>query len=653
MDFDTNKFTLLTHDQVFGDDKLQIIKDIGPRCSATDFALLLGTYPSNTYYANFTNKPDLKNRACDWSTQSKDLYVDPMNMNNIFCVDAAGEKDRVFQSSRCMGLRPVLPYTSISELTTNSKLDPYASSISKVVEYGEYPQYAVDEKLAKELELEYSMNNLNVTDKKYRTDKEHVWDARTKGAFSPVDHEEYEYKGKKYVRIKSNCYPNGVVLSNGVKVKPGDYVWVEVSPIKWYVDEESKLLISRNCIVSGIRYCEDNYLGLTFEYSEMYKFLNEYFKYDIIPSRIMTLQEKSRREKRSNPYGFDFRLVSEEDIIKGAVESNVPVFLHGRSSEGKSARIKELDSDCEIIYMRNATPESLNGKSVYNQATGEMIDVKPSWLVKLEEKCEREPDKIHIVFFDELTNALPSIQGMAFNIVLDREVNGKWELPKNARIAAAGNDMNDSLAANQMAEPLFNRFAHVYINTKTEDWLKWAITPEEDYKRLDYKEEQPPLKIHPAIYAYICMNGDALRTEYNGETPNADPRKWEMASKVLYKTKNPQMLRALVGEDITREFVAFCNLQAISLEDVLNDNYSEVEIQELNTAERYSTTVGLSQAKEEDIEKVRKFVMKMGPEFGAIFDAIWTHGDERRLELIAEIKLGESEKENGGINNGR
>ena len=111
----------------------------------------------------------------------------------------------------------------------------------------------------------------------------------------------------------------------------------------------------------------------------------------------------------------------------------------------------------------------------------------------------------HIVFFDELTNALPSIQGMAFNIVLDREVNGKWSLPKNARIAAAGNDMNDSLAANQMAEPLFNRFAHVYIETTPETWLKWAITPEEDYKRLDYKEEKPPLKIHPAIYTYIAF----------------------------------------------------------------------------------------------------------------------------------------------------
>ena len=58
---------------------------------------------------------------------------------------------------------------------------------------------------------------------------------------------------------------------------------------------------------------------------------------------------------------------------------------------------------------------------MYNQATGEMIDVKPTWLQKLETKCENEKDKLHVVFFDEMTNALHSIQGMAFNIVLDRE----------------------------------------------------------------------------------------------------------------------------------------------------------------------------------------------------------------------------------------
>ena len=189
-----------------------------------------------------------------------------------------------------------------------------------------------------------------------------------------------------------------------------------------------------------------------------------------------------KKQIRKNAYNFEFDEVSEEDIIKGAVQSGVAVFLHGKSSDGKSARVKQLDPDCEIIYLRNATPESLNGKSVYNQSTGEMIDVKPTWLKKLESKCNNEQDKVHIVFFDEITNALPSIQGMAFNIVLDREVNGKWKLPENARIVAAGNDLNDSLAANTLAEPLFNRFAHVYINTTIENWLKWAVTPEQDYK---------------------------------------------------------------------------------------------------------------------------------------------------------------------------
>ena len=161
-------------------------------------------------------------------------------------------------------------------------------------------------------------------------------------------------------------------------------------------------------------------------------------------------------KKRENPYNLNFDKVSEEDIIRGAIESNIAVFLHGPSSEGKSARVKQIDPDCVIIYLRNASPESLNGKSVYNAETGEMIDIKPTWLKKLEAKCEKEPDKLHILFFDEITNALPSIQGIAFNIVLDKEVNGKWKLPCNARIVAAGNDMQDSLAANELAEPLFS-----------------------------------------------------------------------------------------------------------------------------------------------------------------------------------------------------
>ena len=310
------------------------------------------------------------------------------------------------------------------------------------------------------------------------------------------------------------------MLSNGVQYRDGDYVWVEVSPVKWLIDDKTGILISKKGLVSGIRFLNKstNYKG-DFSKTEMKEYLDRYMSKELF--QTAKTKETVNEEEIINPYKLKFEQVSEEEIIKGAIESGIAVFLHGPSSEGKSARVKQIDPDCVIIYLRNATPESLNGKSVYNQTTGEMIDVKPSWLKKLEEKCEKEPDKLHIVFFDEITNALPSIQGISFNIVLDREVNGIWKLPENARIVAAGNDIEDSLAANQLAEPLFNRFAHVYIKTTLEGWLKWASEK----------------NIHPAICSYIAYkNGETLRSKYDGKKPNADPRKWHQ--KCYIKEKN-------------------------------------------------------------------------------------------------------------------
>ena len=39
-----------------------------------------------------------------------------------------------------------------------------------------------------------------------------------------------------------------------------------------------------------------------------------------------------KKRKESNHYGLKFEEVSEEEIIRGAIESDIPVFLHGPSS---------------------------------------------------------------------------------------------------------------------------------------------------------------------------------------------------------------------------------------------------------------------------------------------------------------------------------
>ena len=617
--------TLLSEGQIWGNSsepQLEVIRKYGTQAAITDLCVLTGSV------------------GWVW-TRSDD------GNNDVCAVSEYGYWSHKYRYLRYGAVRPALQSSVIFSQISPNRVR--GDNGTEEVEYGEYPQNAADSRMQNILELEYNNRGMNKTGRSYTFDSVKYDDFDT--GFKPVTYEEYEYRGKKYIRIKANPSFGNIggmrfKLSNGVEYKDGDYVWVEVLPVKWLIDDETEILVSKKGLVSGIRFLDEetNYKG-DFGRTEMKEYLDRYMFRELTQpvtfTRVqnMTPEEKERfeeeqkqAERRRNPYDLKFGQVSEEEIIRGAIESGVAVFLHGPSSEGKSARVKQIDPTCEIIYLRNATPESLNGKSVYNAQTGEMMDVPPTWLKKLQEKCEKEPDRLHVVFFDEITNALPSIQGIAFNIVLDREVNGIWKLPENARIVAAGNDMKDSLAANQLAEPLFNRFAHVYIKTTTSGWLKWASEH----------------NIHPAIYSYIAYkNGETLRSKYDGEKPNADPRKWEMASKMLYATGSPEMLRALVGEDITREFVEFCKQQVITLDDVINGNYTDRDIQALNTAERYATTMGLTQVDDDNLEKVRGFVKGLGAEFEAIFDALWTHSDESRFERLAEAKLAEMPE--GGI----
>ena len=570
------EYGFLTDEQVFGGHQVDVIETLGAQCQATDYAIINGA-------------------SIDEEGMSKWFTATAAGYGDVVVVGEDGSRQVAYANAKgCV--RPVCKCAKTSDVSDQVTKD--ITGFYEVV-FGEYPQTAVDRTLARALAGELAAGRLRKTGKTYAS-----------------NFDEFEYKGRKYVRVRYlSDEPHK--LSSGKSHEAGDYIWVEVLPVKWLFDEKAGLLISKMVLDAGIRYCDDNYYDGNFQTTAIYRYLNTGFAKALVPSVLKELTEEEQAEneeeikqaeRRRNPYGLKFGTVTEEDIIRGAIESDVAVFIHGPSSEGKSARVKQIDPTCEIIYLRNATPDSLNGRSVYNQATGEMIDIPPTWYKKVKAKCEKEPDKFHVVFFDEINNALPSIQGMAFNIVLDREVNGLWKLPDNARVVAAGNDMADSLAANQIAAPFFNRFAHVYINTTTEKWLAWARDN----------------NIHPAIYSYIAYKkGETLRSKYDGEKPNADPRKWEMASKMLYATGRPEMLRSLIGEDITDEFVQFCNQPAITLENVLAGNYTESEIESLNTAERYATTMGMLQVEEDDVETVRAFMEKLGPEFKAIFDSMW------------------------------
>ena len=636
-----SNFTFLTQEQCFGSDKLEILKKRGTKAAITDFSVLLGGWVSSEHVENDSS---LEGRTGYYWTKSDDGDNDARVVND----DGTSPYNNVI--NRDGGARPALPFSSISSIPTNGESGKRARDGILEVEYGYYPQKAVSRNMQERLERAYRSGSISKTRNSYTTDSVAYDEYDT--SFQPQTHQEYEYNGKRYVRVKANSYYDGgdFTLSNGEQYRDGDDVWVEVLPVKWLVDEKSRMMITEKLIFAGVQFKKErNYHTRDFDRTDIKTFMDRYLSRDLVQSRGIAEQTRTSSKttkKNENPYNLDFSETSEADIIRGAIQSNVSIFLHGKPGCGKSDRVKQLDPDFIELNLSHLDPELLDGLA--GEKDGKAVHIKPPWLEELEAKCEEEADKIHILFLEELTNASPMMQSKAYGIALDKKVAGRWKLPENARVVAAGNELEDSLVANEMAEPLYDRFAHVNIETNAENWLEWAVTPESFYERLDYKKEaRLKQKIHPAIYAYISYKGDeVLRTPYNREhpEPHADPRRWKMASDMLYASNNPSTLRAIVGEDLTRDFIYFCQLPTITIEDVLKGNYTQEELEEMDLGRKLATVSGLVAVESKDMPKVREFTKKLGAEICKKFEVQWTHGDEERLEQLQEIIMKEQEE---------
>ncbi len=634
-------FTFLTEGEIFGSYQIDVIKKRGTRAAITDFSVLLGGFVYE--YAHVNGDTSLEGRTGFYWTTSD------TGDSSAIAVGYYGDLMSRFAYARYVGARPALPFSSIGSIPTNGESGKKARDGVLEVEYGYYPQQAVPRDMQERLEQAYRRSSISKTWNSYTTDSVACDDYYTE--FQPQTHQEYEYNGKRYVRIEANPFIKSrpFTLSNGEQYRNGDSVWVEVEPVKWLVDEREKMMITEKIIFAGVQFNNERNYTENFDRTDIKTFMDRYLSRDLVQSRGIGQQSQtiatSTTTRNENPYNLEFDEVGESDIIRGAIESNVSVFLHGKPGCGKSDRVKQLDPDFIELNLSHLDPELLDGLA--GEKDGKAVHIKPPWLEELEAKCQEESDKIHILFLEELTNASQMMQSKAYGIALDKKVAGRWKLPENARVVAAGNELEDSLVANEIAEPLYDRFAHVNIETTAESWLKWAVTPENTYERLDYKkDEESRQKIHPAIYSYISYRGEnALRTPYNRENPqpHADPRRWKMASDMLYASNNPTTLRAIVGEDLTRDFISFCMMPTITIQDVIKENYTEQDLK-MDLGRQLATVSGLVRVDDKNMPKVREFVKKLGAEMCQKFEVQWAGGDEERLEQLQELRLKEQEE---------
>lgn len=154
------------------------------------------------------------------------------------------------------------------------------------VYYGEYPQIATDMATQQHLEELYKANLLGTTDKKYTIVTND--DLDNSEEFTSQQYQEYVTDdGRKFIRT-SYCNPEDYCLSNNTTYQANSHelIWVEVKPIKWFIDEKTGLAISSTILLAGCPFKNSNkpYDG-SYEETDIANAFWEMSK-DIIPSKI-------------------------------------------------------------------------------------------------------------------------------------------------------------------------------------------------------------------------------------------------------------------------------------------------------------------------------------------------------------------------------
>lgn len=260
-----------------------------------------------------------------------------------------------------------------------------------------------------------------------------------------------------------------------------------------------------------------------------------------------------------------------------------PLFLWGPPGIGKSELIEGITRDLGgymvDLRLSQMDPTDIRGIPFYNKDKG-VMDWAPPIDLPDEELASQYP--VVVLFMDEMNSAAPSVQAAAYQLVLNRRI-GKYKLPDNVVMVAAGNREGDKGVTYRMPSPLANRFIHLEMRVDYDSWLQWATEN----------------RIHKDVIGYISF----AKQDLYGFDPKsisrsfATPRTWTFVSDLLDDGLGDSTLTDLVagtiGEGTAVKFMAHRKIASKlpNPEDVLNGKVKTLEIKEISAM--YSLTISM------------------------------------------------------------
>jgi hypothetical protein len=313
-----------------------------------------------------------------------------------------------------------------------------------------------------------------------------------------------------------------------------------------------------------------------------------------------------------------------------AFKSKRPIFLWGPPGIGKSEVVSEVTSELggHMIDLRMAQmePTDIRGIPFFNKDLGKM-DWAPPIDLPDEELASQYP--LIVLFLDEMNSAPPAVQAAGYQLVLNRRV-GKYVLPDNVVLVAAGNRDSDKGVTYRMPMPLANRFLHLEMRADFASWQNWAVNK----------------NIHKDIVGYLSFSKQDLY-DFDSKSASrafATPRSWVFVSDLLKDEDcDPDTLFNLtagaVGEGLAVKFMAHRKISNRMPEpsDILSGKVKELQVKEVSAM--YSLTISMCYELKDALENQKVSNKKFHEMADNFFSYMMSNFETELVVMGAKIAL--------------
>jgi len=275
-------------------------------------------------------------------------------------------------------------------------------------------------------------------------------------------------------------------------------------------------------------------------------------------------------------------LQAKKSLLK-AFKVKRPLFLWGPPGIGKSELVegiaRELGGLMIDLRLGQMEPTDIRGIPFYNKDIGKMDWAPP---VELPDEEMSKDYPIVVLFLDELNSAAPSVQSAAYQLILNRRI-GKYKLPDNVVMVAAGNRESDKGVTYRMPTPLANRFIHQEMKVDFASWQEWAVNN----------------RIHKDVVGYLSFAKQDLY-DFDAKSASrafATPRSWTFVSQLLDEGDDDDttmnLIAGTVGEGLAVKFMAHKKVagRMPNPTDILNGKVKDLNVKEVSAM--YSLVISM------------------------------------------------------------